>query len=359
MSAADTAVHSLTDRLVEKIRRGGPISVADYMNAATKEYYAQGDVFGSRGDFITAPEISQTFGEIIGLWCAVVWQNMGNPNPCRLIECGPGRGTLMADALRAASRVPGFFEALDVHLVEQSGALRDRQREKLEGHNITWHERLDTCPDGPVLLIGNEFLDALPIRQMENTTAGWMERRIGLDDLGRFRFTLHDTAESVSDAPRDADIGTIYETSPAIKTFVTNVATRILRHRGAALFIDYGHKKSAVGETLQAVQRHQPHPVLEAPGTADITAHVDFEVAAKAAQSAGATVYGPIEQGIWLKQLGITVRGALLAKGKPSDVALDIESSIRRLTEPNAMGALFKVMALTHPDLEPPEGFAQ
>jgi NADH dehydrogenase [ubiquinone] 1 alpha subcomplex assembly factor 7 len=359
MSSAETVVRTLGDRLVEKIRREGSISVADYMNAAAKEYYAQGDVFGRRGDFITAPEISQTFGEIIGLWCVVVWQNMGSPRPCRLIECGPGRGTLMADALRAAGPVPGFLDALDVHLIEQSSALRDLQREKLEEQSITWHERLDTCPNGPTILIGNEFLDALPIRQLEKTTTGWVERRIGLDESNHFHFTLHDSVEGVSDAPSDADTGAIYETSPAIGTFVTDVAARILRHGGAALFIDYGHKKSAVGETLQAVQRHQPHLVLEAPGTADITAHVDFEAAAKAAQDAGAKVYGPIDQGNWLKQLGITVRGALLAKEKAPDVARDIESGIRRLTEPDAMGALFKVIALTHPDLKPPEGFTQ
>ncbi len=361
MTGIETAASILSDRLSETIRRDGPITVADYMSAVAEAYYSQGDVFGTHGDFITAPEISQTFGEMIGLWCATVWQNMGRPNPCRFVECGPGRGTLMADALRAARAVPEFLEAADVHLIERSSALEDIQRRTLGEQQITWHKSFDACPDGPLILVANEFLDALPICQFEKTTEGWMERRIGADEAGRFHFTLcmpsDGTPDTSSGALDTADIGTIYETSPAIFAFVRTVAKRIARDGGVTLIIDYGHKVSALGDTLQAVKRHKPHSVLEAAGTADITAHVDFGATAKAAQSSGTKVLGPIEQGIWLKKLGIMVRGTQLARGKPSDIAKDIEVGIRRLTEPDAMGALFKIMAITHPDLVPPDGF--
>ena len=363
MTATETAASTLADRLSENIRRDGPITVADYMSAVAEAYYSQGDVFGTDGDFITAPEISQTFGEMIGLWCTVVWQNMGKPRPCHLVECGPGRGTLMADALRAARQVPGFLESVDVYLIERSSTLASMQREALKGLKIVWHKRFDSCPNGPLILVANEFLDALPIRQFEKTATSWMERCVDMDETGRFYFTLSKPSDGAfsapGGAPSNADVGAIYETSPAIVAFVAAAAKRISRDGGAALFIDYGHKTSAVGETLQAVKQHKPHRVLEAPGTADITAHVDFAATAGAAQASGATVFGPIEQGIWLKQLGIMVRGTLLARDKASDVARDIEVEIRRLTEPDAMGALFKVMAITHPALAPPDGFDQ
>lgn len=351
-------MHTFTDHLAERIRRNGPIPVAAYMNMVAKEYYSRGRVFGHEGDFITAPEINQTFGELIGLWCAVTWENMGKPSQCYLVECGPGRGTLMADALRAAGLVPGFMDAIDVHLIEQSESLKTIQRETLKGYKITWHETFDTCPDGSLIVIGNEFLDALPIQQFEKTDAGWMERCVDIDDANQFQFTLRELSDADLNIPAGADVGAIYETSPDIKKFITNLTARIVNYGGAALFIDYGHKNSALGETLQAVKRHQPYPVLKSPGTADITAHVDFEVVAQAAQSAGAHIFGPIEQGIWLKRLGIGVRAAQLAQNKAQDVARNIEAGIRRLTEPDAMGALFKVIAIAHPNLPPPEGFS-
>ncbi len=359
MTGTTAAASALADQLKGHIRQHGPIAVADYMSTAAEAYYAQGDVFGTDGDFTTAPEISQTFGEMIGLWSAVTWQAMGAPQPFRLVECGPGRGTLMADALRAANQVPGCLEAADVHLVERSAALIGMQRKALREHKVTWHSSFSSCSDGPMILLANEFLDALPVRQFEKTENGWQERCVGLDALGQFEFTLRPSTNATLNAPMNASIGDIFETSPAVIEFTTSVAARIVEHGGAALIIDYGHKTSAVGDTLQAVKRHKPHPVLEAAGTADITAHVDFEAAAKAARSAGAKVLGPVEQGVWLKQLGIIVRGALLARGKAPDVARNIESGIRRLTEPDGMGALFKVMAVTHPDLAPLEGFSQ
>lgn len=359
MTDAESAVNALEARLQNRIRQDGPITVAEFMNAVAETYYGRGDVFGAEGDFTTAPEISQTFGELIGLWSAVAWQAIGAPKPCRLIECGPGRGTLIADALRAAQHVPGFSDAVDVHLVERSAALAKMQRETLSGQKVTWHKSVEECPEGPMILLANEFLDALPVRQFEKTKEGWQERCVGLNTSGQFQFTLRPPEGHTPHERIAASIGDIYETSPAVSDFVATVAERIVRHGGAALFIDYGHKTSAAGETLQAVKRHKPHPVLSAVGTADLTAHVDFEAAAKAARAAGAHVLGPTEQGLWLKSLGIGVRGALLARGKPAGVAKDIETGIRRLTEPDGMGVLFKVMAITQPGLALLEGFGQ
>lgn len=346
----------IADRLAARIKRDGPISVADYMDAVTEAYYARGDVFGVSGDFTTAPEISQVFGELIGLWCAVVWQNMGKPASFHLIECGPGRGTLMQDLLRAAGRVPGFTTAAHVHLVERSSALRALQRSALMNHNVTWHDAVGTVPHGPLILVGNEFLDALPIHQFEKTATGWMERYVAVDDAGQFSLTLK--AGVPNDAP-PAENGAIFETSSAAAAFVRDISARIVRDGGAALLIDYGHKATAAGDTLQAVKKHQPCGIFETPGEADLTAHVDFGAVARFARETGANVSGPIEQGTWLSRLGIKLRGVQLATNKPAEVAKSIQSGIHRLTAPDAMGALFKVIAITHPALATPDGFQQ
>ena len=340
--------------LAARIGREGPISVAAYMQAVADTYYARGDVFGVEGDFITAPEISQTFGELIGLWCAVVWQTMGAPAPFRLVECGPGRGTLMQDLLRAANRVPGFAAAAEVHLVERSPALRERQRTALKEYEVKWHDHLAAVPPGPMLLVANEFLDALPVRQFEMTPDGWRERYVAADDAGVLHFTLQPGAPG--EAPR-AVVGDVFECSPAITAFMTQLGARIARDGGAALLIDYGHTKTSLGETLQAVKKHRPCGIFETPGECDLTAHVDFAAALGAAH--GVNSYGPIAQGTWLNRLGIKLRGLQLAKGKSAEAAGAIASGIRRLTAPDVMGALFKVAALAHPALAPPGGFEQ
>jgi NADH dehydrogenase [ubiquinone] 1 alpha subcomplex assembly factor 7 len=262
----------------------------------------------------------------------------------------------MSDMLRAAARVPGFRDAARIHLVERSAALRAKQREKLHDYEVTWHDDLFGIPDGPLILVGNEFLDALPIRQFEKTNSGWGERFVALKDFGQFGFILK--PETLTNAPT-ANPGDIFETSPAIGAFIAALSARLARQGGAALFIDYGHKVTAVGDTLQAVKKHKPCGIFETPGAADLTAHVDFDAVAKTAQAAGLKTYGPLEQGTWLSTLGIKVRGVQLAKGKPPEVAKSIESGITRLTAPDAMGALFKVIALAHPALAPPEGFQQ
>ena len=359
MTSVNSAAHILDKQLKNRIRRYGPMTIAEYMNAAAEFYYSQGDVFGVGGDFTTAPEISQAFGEMIGLWSAVTWQAMGMPKPCQLVECGPGRGTLMADALRAARQVPGFLESVEIYLIERSNALKTIQGETLKGHKTVWHSSISDCPDGPIILIANEFLDALPVRQFEKTKDGWRERQVNIDKTEQFCFTLRTTLSEDFNAPINANIGDIFEVSPAVTEFIGMVAARIVRHGGAALFIDYGHKASALGDTVQAVKGHKFHHILDSVGTADITAHIDFEAVIRAARSVGANIFGPIEQGIWLKRLGISVRGALLAKDQAPSVATELESGIRRLIEPNAMGALFKVVAIVHPGLPSPEGFSQ
>ncbi len=345
--------------LTAQIQRDGPMSVADFMAAASDAYYARGDVFGAAGDFTTAPEISQTFGEIIGAWIAVTWQNMGGAAPLRLVECGPGRGTLMADALRAASRVDGFSQAVQVHLVERSAALRSRQRATLGGRAVAWHAAVSEVPPGPMILVANEFLDALPIRQFEKTGDGWAERCVTLNAAGRFTFTLR----PAPDAPVPpalagrAPAGAIFETAPAVMTAVASIARRIAEGGGAALLIDYGYTVAGLGDSLQGVKAHRHHPVLETPGEADLTAHVNFAAVAETARHCGASVHGPIEHGAWLKRLGINARGATLATAASPDKARDILAGIERLTAPAAMGSLFKVIAITHRTLPVPDGF--
>ncbi len=352
---------SPADSLKERIRREGPISVADYIDVCASAYYAQGEVFGAGGDFITAPEISQAFGEIVGLWCAVTWQALGAPKTFRLVECGPGRGTLMADALRAASRVPGFADAARIHLIERSPKLREKQREALKGALVTWHDGVEDVPAGLAIIVANEFLDALPIRQWEKTDRGWIERAVDLASDGTFKFTLG--AARDLDIPlamsADAAPGAIFETSPAILDWTRRTAARLTEHGGAALVIDYGHTKTALGDTLQAVKAHRYHSPLSDPGEADLTAHVDFEAVATAAREMGAKVFGPTPQGAWLSRLGITVRAAQLSAGKDERKANEIRGAVQRLVAPDGMGLLFKVLAFTNPALEACEGFGE
>lgn len=318
-----------------------------FMAAAVEAYYARGVAFGAAGDFITAPEISQVFGEILGLWSAVVWQSLGAPAPVRLVELGPGRGTLMADALRAArSALPAFTAALDLHLVEGSLALREQQRAAIGPRPVTWHDGIDSLPAGPMILLANEFLDALPIVQDVRMAGGWQERRIVTDGDGGFRF------EDGVTAPED-----IRERSPAIDAVITALAARLLRDGGAALFIDYGYSETAPGDTLQALRRHAFVPPLEAPGEVDLTAHVDFAAVRRAAEAAGATVYGPIPQGLFLASLGIEQRAAALIRRATPAQAAALDNGVRRLLHASEMGTLFKVLAIAGPATPPPPGF--
>lgn len=359
----------LASILAARIRRDGPMTVADYMAAALTEpgagYYMTGDPFGSAGDFITAPEISQVFGELIGLWSAQCWQTMGSPPSINLVELGPGRGTLMADALRAASLLPAFKAAIQVHLVETSPSLKARQKETLSDHSVIWHEDLSSLPEGPLIVIANEFFDALPVHQLERSDKGWLERLVTLSPLSSetapaFGFTTgrpeSGLVEMIPPDLRNARPGTLIEVSPAMDAVAGELGRRLAQYGGAALVIDYGYSKSQAGWSLQALRRHQRHNPLVMPGQADLTVHVDFGAIANAATRAGAKVWGPVTQATFLTALGIGERAEKLRAGATEQQARDLESGIRRLIHPEEMGELFKVIAFGHPDLPGPAG---
>ena len=355
----------LAERIARQIAGQGPITVADYMAQVLTDpkhgYYMTGDPFGRRGDFITAPEISQMFGELIGLWCVDTWQRMGASERILLVELGPGRGTLMADALRAAKLAPPFRAAVQIHLVEVSPSLRERQQKSLRDYEIDWHENLAEVPDEPLLLLANEFFDALPVRQFERTLKGWCERMVVLDSAGRLALALSPptpaAAVLVPEALRHGPLGSLVEVSPAALGIAADLGRRLGTQGGAALIIDYGYGESRAGASLQAVRRHAPHAVLEDPGSADLAAHVDFAMIARAAAEMGAQAHGPVTQGTFLERLGIATRAEALLRAATPDQARDIEAARQRLTAPDQMGAPFKALALTHPALGAPAGF--
>ena len=331
----------------------GPISVARFMAESNAHYYATRDPLGAAGDFVTAPEISQMFGELIGVWLADVWQRAGRPEPVHYVELGPGRGTLARDALGAAER-HGLRP--QVHLIEGSPALRNLQRALQPA--ATFHHDLSTVPDdGAILLVANEFLDALPVRQLVRTGDGWRERMVGLDGDG-FAFVAGSQPmdAAVPSAWRDAPEGAILETRPAAAATIEEVARRLTHHGGAALFVDYGHVEPRLGSTLQAVRGHRKLDPFAAPGAADLTAHVDFAALAQTAEARGARWCGTIEQGGLLRALGIDARAAKLAVASPQH-AVAILGAKDRLSGETAMGSLFKAMALTAPDWPEPAGF--
>ncbi|WP_019955292.1 class I SAM-dependent methyltransferase [Yoonia vestfoldensis] len=347
---------ALADLLLARIARDGPVSVASFMAEALMHpvhgYYATRDPFGAAGDFTTAPEISQMFGELIGLALAQAWLDQGAPDPVTLAELGPGRGTLMADVLRSTAAVPGFHAAARVHFVETSPHLRALQAARVP--QATWHDRVDTLPEAPLLLVANEFFDALPIRQFVRASAGWRERMVGAQD-GQLCFGLSEATSLAMLADRlgGTQDGDMVEHCPALPGIIGTIADRIARHGGAALIIDYGDWQS-LGDTLQALAGHAPADPLAAPGHADLTAHVDF--AAIAAHIGNTRHTRLTSQGVFLERLGITARARKLATGL-TGAALDAHvAAHRRLTHPAEMGDLFKVMALYPATAMPPPG---
>lgn len=349
--------------LARRIRAQGPITLADYMATALTHpevgYYATRDPFGRGGDFTTAPEISQVFGELLGLWCAERWQALGEPGRVLLVELGPGRGTLLADALRAARVLPAFRAALEPHLVEASPLLRAKQREMLGETPAQWHEALAAVPeDAPLLLLANEFFDALPIRQFQRTAEGWAERLVGLTPDGEaLRWGLAPPLPPAAlSLPAEAPPGTVAELCPGARALAGEIGRRLARQGGAALLIDYGHARSALGESLQALRDGRPADPLAAPGAADLTAHVDFQALAEAAEAAGARAHGPVEQGAFLRALGIEARAEGLARKATPTQRRALAAAVDRLTAPTQMGSLFKVLALTPPNASVPAG---
>ncbi len=355
----------IADKIARRIRAEGPLTIAAYTAMALHDpeagYYATRDPIGSKGDFTTGPEISQIFGELIGLWCADLWQRMGQPEPIILAELGPGRGVLMTDVLRAASSVPEFRRALRIHLVETSPLLRAEQERRLGNMQPVWLTRTEDLPDGAMLLIANEFLDALPVRQFVRSAEQWSERLVGLDPAGEFAFVAGPpnlaAALLVPAGLRDEPPGTVVEICPAALALAGALGTRLAHQPGAALFIDYGHFPSAPGTTLRGLSRHRPLSPLAAPGATDLSAHVDFAAFAEAARISGAEVYGPVTQGRFLAALGAGLRLAALSATAAPAQRQALESGVRRLLEPAQMGDLFKALAIVSPSLPPPAGF--
>ena len=324
-------------------------------------YYQSHDPFGTDGDFTTAPEISQVFGEMIGLWLAAAWTEAGRPNSFRLVELGPGRAQLMADLLRATAKVPGFLDAASIHLVETSKRLRAIQRRALSTVPITWHERLEAVPKGPLFLIANEVFDALPVHQLIRTETGWAERTVVLDEHGRLAFASSDVPSArlatICDPPLAAS-GEVAEISPMREALATDVGERIGRDGGIAVIIDYGAwVERATGDTLQAVCRHKPVDPLTAPGEVDLTCQVDFRRLGLAAAAGGADVFGPVPQGTFLRTLGVEMRTAALLRQADHEQGRRLREGLFRLTDASAMGEVFKVLALASPKGPLPPGF--
>ncbi len=359
----DLAATPLAAKLAARIAAGGPIAIHEYMEACLYDpehgYYRKRRPLGGGGDFITAPEISQAFGELIGLWAAEVWRLMGEPRPVRLIELGPGRGVLMADALRALRVAPGFLEAASVHLIETSAPLKDAQGSALQAAPvpIAWHEKIADVPEGAAIAIANEFVDCLPIRQFEfDAAAGhWRERMVSFVE-GAFRLAAgaaeaHPGDLAAFDGFEDGDIA---ERRPGVPALLQTLAARA---PCAALIIDYGYSRPSLGDTLQAVKSHRFAGLFDAPGETDLTAHVDFPALRQAAADVQMKAFGPAPMGEWLLRLGLEARaGQLLARASEEEAA-ELKSGVRRLVDPAQMGALFKVLALTGGVAAPPPPF--
>ncbi len=360
--------HPLESEIRRLIAATGPMPIAQYMTLCLTHprygYYMTRDPFGATGDFTTAPEVSQMFGELIGLWAIGVWRQMGSPDNFRLVELGPGRGTMMRDALRAAKVMPQFRKAVVVHLIEISPSLERVQEQTLADLDVPiyWHGDLDGVPDGPLIILANEFLDALPVQQVVKQASGWHQRMIEIDRAGNLAFGLAPDPvphfeQILPPQVRNAPIGSIYEWRADNMMF--EIGRRIVRSGGAALIIDYGHAQSAVGETLQSVGAHAFTDPLSSPGMVDVTAHVDFQAAAQAAENMGARVHGLIEQREFLRRLGIEARAAALKKMAGGQKAAEIDAALARLTGDGrtGMGELFKVLAVADPKLGPLPGF--
>jgi NADH dehydrogenase [ubiquinone] 1 alpha subcomplex assembly factor 7 len=351
----------LLSEIKQMIRSSGPMPVWRYMELCLMHpehgYYVSRDPLGREGDFTTAPEVSQMFGELLGLWAASVWKTMGSPSPLRLIELGPGRGTMMADALRALRVLPPLYQTLNVHLVEINPLLRDKQKAALSGvRSIAWHDNIDEVPEGPCVILANEYFDVLPIHQVVRRETGWHERVVELDDKGKLSFgaaaePLPRFEVLLPPLVRAAPVGAIFEWRPDAE--IMKIASRVRDQDGAALIVDYGHLRSDAGDTFQAVARHSFTDPLKAPGLADVTAHVDFQALSRAAEDVGARVHGPVTQGEFLKRLGIETRAVSLMAKASLEVSEDIAYALTRLTEGGrtGMGSLFKVLGVSAPHL--------
>lgn len=359
-------MNQLKRAIAATVSQDGPITLEQYMSLCLSHprfgYYMTRDPFGPRGDFVTAPEISQMFGELLGVWASEAWRAAGSPSNARLIELGPGRGTLMSDVLRVARIAPDFLDAVSVHLIETSPTLRGVQRQTLanSGKAIDWRDDFADTPPGPAFILANEFFDALPVRHFVKTIGGWRERLVGLDAAGELAFGLSDRVEPTLTV--SAREGSIIEVNTIGQRLMGEIAARIVASGGAALIIDYGYYQTSLGDSLQAVTKHAYVDPFAAPGEADLTTHVDFAALGRMARAKGAKVMGPVTQSHFLMQLGVERRAQSLTKKATPEQAASIAEAFERLTgteDPRRqMGSLFKVMAVTHPAMPDLPGFA-
>ena len=364
---AVTEYSPLQSEIKRLIKTSGPMPVWRYMQLCLTHpefgYYVSRDPLGREGDFTTAPEVSQMFGELLGLWAASVWKAIGSPPLLRLIELGPGRGTMMADALRALRVLPPLYQALSIHLVEINPVLREKQKSMLSGaRDISWHDSIDDIPDGPAVIFANEYFDVLPIHQVVRREAGWHERTVEVDANGKLVFGWADEPTPrfevlLPPLVRAAPLGAVFEWRP--DTEMMKIASRVRDQDGAALIVDYGHVRSDAGDTFQAIARHSFTDPLKNPGQADVTAHVDFEALSRAAEDIGARVHGPVTQGEFLRRLGIETRAETLMAKASEEVSEDISSAMKRLVGGGrgGMGSMFKVLAVSEPHLASLAGF--
>ena len=359
----------LETEIRRRIESAGCLSVAQYMELCLTHpehgYYTGHVPIGREGDFVTAPEISQMFGELLGLWAATAWQAMGSPEKVRLVELGPGRGTMILDALRAAKVMPQFRKAIVLHLVEISPTLERLQRQVLTASDVPvhWHRSIEDVPDGPLIILANEFMDALPVHQAVMCADGWHERVVKIAKDGSLQFGIDRDPiplfrEHLPGDMRRPKIGDTFEWRS--DKMALEIGRRVAKFEGVALILDYGHLRSGIGDTLQAVRGHAFAKPLAAPGLIDLTAHVDFEALVKAAEAIGARVHGPATQAEFLRRLGIEERASVLKAGAPANYAVVLDTALERLTDenPTGMGGLIKVIAFSAPQLHWLAGFA-